>query len=200
MENKIINKIDISINENALKSFNFESIITLEELLTYFFSEKIKLQKNNYISFFKIFKHYIINKSLEDIFINQNYYKNTFEVLFKLQFISIILDEIYSSSKKEESNIKMIKTCLKINHQNFLMLSFILIDILQLNNMTNLYQNKINKIIYEKLNDFKLYQNNNLMRIDELITKIKENNKDIENKIKLIINKKIICYIMPIIN
>ena len=190
MENKIINKIDISINENALKSFNFESIITLEELLTYFFSEKIKLQKNNYISFFKIFKHYIINKSLEDIFINQNYYKNTFEVLFKLQFISIILDEIYSSSKKEESNIKMIKTCLKINHQNFLMLSFILIDILQLNNMTNLYQNKINKIIYEKLNDFKLYQNNNLMRIDELITKIKENNKDIENKIKLIINKK----------
>ena len=190
MENKIINKIDISINENALKSFNFESIITLEELLTYFFSEKIKLQKNNYISFFKIFKHYIINKSLEDIFINQNYYKNTFEVLFKLQFITIILDEIYSSSKKEESNIKMIKTCLKINHQNFLMLSFILIDILQLNNMTNLYQNKINKIIYEKLNDFKLYQNNNLMRIDELITKIKENNKDIENKIKLIINKK----------
>ena len=190
MENKIINKIDISINENALKSFNFESIITLEELLTYFFSEKIKLQKNNYISFFKIFKHYIINKSLEDIFINQNYYKNTFEALFKLQFISIILDEIYSSSKKEESNIKMIKTCLKINHQNFLMLSFILIDILQLNNMTNLYQNKINKIIYEKLNDFKLYQNNNLMRIDELITKIKENNKDIENKIKLIINKK----------
>ena len=190
MENKIINKIDISINENALKSFNFESIITLEELLTYFFSEKIKLQKNNYISFFKIFKHYIINKSLEDIFINQNYYKNTFEVLFKLQFISIILDEIYSSSKKEESNIKMIKTCLKINHRNFLMLSFILIDILQLNNMTNLYQNKINKIIYEKLNDFKLYQNNNLMRIDELITKIKENNKDIENKIKLIINKK----------
>ena len=190
MENKIINKIDISINENALKSFNFESIITLEELLTYFFSEKIKLQKNNYISFFKIFKYYIINKSLEDIFINQNYYKNTFEVLFKLQFISIILDEIYSSSKKEESNIKMIKTCLKINHRNFLMLSFILIDILQLNNMTNLYQNKINKIIYEKLNDFKLYQNNNLMRIDELITKIKENNKDIENKIKLIINKK----------
>ena len=190
MENKIINKIDISINENALKSFNFESIITLEELLTYFFSEKIKLQKNNYISFFKIFKHYIINKSLEDIFINQNYYKNTFEVLFKLQFISIILDEIYSSSKKEELNIKMIKTCLKINYQNFLMLSFILIDILQLNNMTNLYQNKINKIIYEKLNDFKLYQNNNLMRIDELITKIKENNKDIENKIKLIINKK----------
>ena len=190
MENKIINKIDISINENALKSFNFESIITLEELLTYFFLEKIKLQKNNYISFFKIFKHYIINKSLEDIFINQNYYKNTFEALFKLQFISIILDEIYSSSKKEESNIKMIKTCLKINHRNFLMLSFILIDILQLNNMTNLYQNKINKIIYEKLNDFKLYQNNNLMRIDELITKIKENNKDIENKIKLIINKK----------
>ena len=43
------NKIDITINEIALRNFNFESIITFEELLTYFFSQKIKLNKNNYI-------------------------------------------------------------------------------------------------------------------------------------------------------
>ena len=185
------NKIDIAINEIALRNFNFESIITFEELLTYFFSQKIKLNKNNYISFFKIFKHYNINKSLDDIFVNQNNYKNIFDKLFKLQFITIILDEIYSKEKKEESNIKIIKACLILNHQNFLTLSFILIDMLHLNNMTNLYQNKINKIIYEKLNDFKLYQNNNLLeRIQNLITKLKENNKELENKIKSIINDK----------
>ena len=80
---------------------------------------------------------------------------------------------------------------MKLNHQNFLMLAFILIDILQLNNMTNLYQNKINKIIYEKLNDFKLYQNNNIfIRIENLIKKIKENNKELENKMELIIKDK----------
>ena len=185
------NKIDITINEIALRNFNFESIITFEELLTYFFSQKIKLNKNNYISFFKIFKHYNLNKSLDDIFINHNNYKNIFDKLFTLQFISIISDEIYSNEKKEESKIKIIKTCLKLNHQNFLMLAFILIDILQLNNMTNLYQNKINKIIYEKLNDFKLYQNNNIfIRIENLIKKIKENNKELENKMELIIKDK----------
>ena len=185
------NKLDITINEIALRNFNFESIITFEELLTYFFSQKIKLNKNNYISFFKIFKHYNINKSLDVIFINQNNYKIIFDKLFKLQFITIIIDEIYSNEKKEESKIKIIKACLILNHQNFLMLSFILIDILQLNNMTNLYQNKINKIIYEKLNDYKLYQNNNLLiRIENLIAKIKENNKELEDKIKLIINGK----------
>ena len=184
------NKIDITINEIALRNFNFESIITFEELLTYFFSQKIKLNKSNYISFFKIFKHYHINKALDDIFMRQNNYKNIFDKLFKLQFVTIILDEIYTNEKKEESIIKKIKSCLILNHQNFLKLSFILIDILQLNNMTNLYQNKINKIIYEKLTDFKLYQNNNLLiRIQNLITKINENNKELENYIKLIINE-----------
>ena len=82
----------------------------------------------------------------------QNNYKNIFQKLFKLQFVTIILDEIYSNDKKVESIIKTIKSCLILNHQNFLNLSFILIDILQLYNMTNLYQNKISKIIYEQLN------------------------------------------------
>ena len=106
------NKIDITINEIALRNFNFESIITFEELLTYFFSQKIRLNINNYISFFKIFKHYNLNKSLDDIFINHNNYKNIFDELFTLQFISIISDEIYSNEKnfqalmnKEEKNV-----------------------------------------------------------------------------------------------
>ena len=48
MKNKnSINTIDI--DENKLQNFDFESIIALEELITYFFNGKIKLKKNNYI-------------------------------------------------------------------------------------------------------------------------------------------------------
>ena len=188
--NIIINKVDI--DENALQNFNFESIITLEELLTYFFEQKIKLIKINYISFFKIFHHYQIDKSLNIIFIKEKKYSDLFEKLFKLQFISIILDEIYSQEikNKNEKIITIIKDCLILNHQNFLILCLILINILQLNNMTNLYHNKINKIIFEKLIDLKSYQANNILNIENSASKIELNNKDIENKIKIIIKDK----------
>ena len=188
--NIIINKIDI--DENALQNFNFESIITLEELLTYFFDQKIKLKKNNYISFFKIFHHYQIDKSLNIIFIKEKKHNTLFEKLFKLQFITIILDEIYLLEIKNQSGkvITIIKDCLILNHQNFLILSLILINILQLNNMTNLYHNKINKIIFEKLIDLKSYQANNILNIENSASKIELNNKDIENKIKIIIKDK----------
>ena len=200
--NIIINKIDI--DENALQNFNFESVITLEEILTYFFEQKLKLKKNNYISFFKIFHHYQLDKSLNIIFIKEKNYNNLFEKLFKLQFISITLDEIYSLEikNKNEKVITIIKDCLILNHQNFLILSLILTNILQLNNMTNLYHNKINKIIFEKLIDLKSYQANNILNIENSASKIVQNNKDIENKIKIIIKDKNInnCKIIDMYN
>ena len=55
--------------------------------------------------------------------------------------------------------------------------------------MTNLYHNKINKVIYEKLIDNKLYSANNISNIKDLISKIEQNNKDVEYKIKIIIEK-----------
>ena len=190
MKNSNINKIEV--DENELINFNFESIITLEELLTYFYNESIKLKKNNYISFFKIFHFYQISKSLNLIFIKENYYSNIIEKLFKLQFISILLDEIFLLENKNarEKDIMIIKDCLIINHQNFLIFSLILIEVLQYHNMTNLYQNKINKIIYEKLMDHKLYSTTNILNIKDLSTKIEQYNNDIGNKIKIIIKEK----------
>ena len=190
MQNNNININKLDINEKELINFNFESIITLEELLTYFFDQNIKLKKNNYISFFKIFHFYQMNKSLNLIFLKDKYLLNLFEKLFKLQFISIILDEIFLLENNiNEKKIMMIKECLILNHQNFLVLSLILIEILQFCNMTNLYHNKINKVIYEKLIDNKLYSANNISNIKDLTSKIKQNNKDVEYKIKIIIEK-----------
>ena len=45
MQNKNIKINKIDIDENKLLTFNFESIITLEELLTYFCDKKIELKK-----------------------------------------------------------------------------------------------------------------------------------------------------------
>ena len=185
-----INKIEI--NENELIIFNFESIVTLEEILTYFFNQNMKLKKNNYISFFKIFKFYRIYNSLDLIFIKEKNLINIIQKLFKLELSTILLDEIYTIeiNNIKEKNIMIIKDCLILNHQNFLILSLILIEILQFHNMTNLYQNKIRKIIYEKLIDYKLNNTNNIENLKDLFLKIEQKNKDIENKIKLILEEK----------
>ena len=182
-----INKIEI--DENELIIFNFESIVTLEEILTYFFNQNMKLKKNNYISFFKIFKFYRIYNSLDLIFIKEKNLKNIIQKLFKLELSTILLDEIYTIeiNNIKEKNIMIIKDCLILNHQNFLILSLILIEILQFHNMTNLYQNKIRKIIYEKLIDYKLNNTNNIENLKHLFLKIEQKNEDIENKIKLIL-------------
>ena len=185
-----INKIEI--DENELIIFNFESIVTLEEILTYFFNQNMKLKKNNYISFFKIFKFYRIYNSLDLIFIKEKNLINIIQKLFKLELSTILLDEIYTIeiNNIKEKNIMIIKDCLILNHQNFLILSLILIEILQFHNMTNLYQNKISKIIYEKLIDYKLNNTNNIENIKDLFLKIEQKNKDMENKIKLILEEK----------
>ena len=59
MQNKNIKINKIDIDENKLLTFNFESIITLEELLTYFYDKKIELKKNNYIFHFLRFLIFI---------------------------------------------------------------------------------------------------------------------------------------------
>ena len=185
-----INKIEI--DENELIIFNFESIVTLEEILTYFFNQNMKLKKNNYISFFKIFQFYRIYNSLDLIFIKEKNLINIIQKLFKLELSTILLDEIYTIeiNNIKEKNIMIIKDCLILNHQNFLILSLILIEILQFHNMTNLYQNKIRKIIYEKLIDYKLNNTNNIENLKDLFLKIDQKNEDIENKIKLILEEK----------
>ena len=183
--------IIIEIDENALLNFNFESIITIEELLSYFYDEKIKLKKNNYISFYKIIKYYQINNSVDNLFKQNSNYLDILEQLFKLQFITVLIDLIYFREQKiiKEKHSMIIKNCLILSHQNFLILSFILIQILQYYNMTNLYHKKISKIIYEKIIDKKLYQFTKILNIKDLFSNIKKQNEDIDNKIKMIVKE-----------
>ena len=50
-------------NKNKLSEFNFESLITIEEILSYFLNDKIKLSKKNYINYYKIIHYYLITES-----------------------------------------------------------------------------------------------------------------------------------------
>jgi len=196
------NKINVSpkddhniVNEEKLSKFNFESIITIEEILTYFFNDEIKFTKNNFINYYKIIYYYIITKSTSEIFPSKSSFSKSIERLFNLQFISILLEGIYLINPKNNNKdiLKIVKDCISKNHQNFLFLSQILINELQYKNMTNIFSNKIYKIILEKLND----KDKNKYNIKEVFLKIDKNNKEIENQIKQIINSKKIISTPP---
>ena len=182
-------------NEEKLSKFNFESIVTIEEILTYFFKDEIKFTKNNFINYYKIIYYYLITKSTSEIFPSKSNFSKNIEKLFNLQFISILLEGLYLINPKNNNKdiLKIVKDCISKNHQNFLFLSQILINELQYKNMTNIYSNKIYKIILEKLND----KDKNKYNIKEVFLKIEKNNKEIENQIKQIINSKKIISTPP---
>ena len=183
-----MNNNSININEEEkLSNFNFESIITIEEILTYFFNNKIKLTKNNFINYYKIINYYLITEKINDIFRDKVKYSKNIEILFNLQFITVLIEGffLFNSKNTNQELINTIKDCLFKNHQNFLLLTKILLNELQLKSMTNIYSNKISKIILEKIKD-KGYINTN--DNNDIFLKIEKNNKEIENQLKLIIN------------
>ena len=183
-----MNNNSININEEEkLSNFNFESIITIEEILTYFFNNKIKLTKNNFINYYKIINYYLITEKINDIFRDKVKYSKNIEILFNLQFITILIEGffLFNSKNTNQGIINTINDCLFKNHQNFLLLTKILLNELQLKSMTNIYSNKISKIILEKIKD-KGYINTN--DNNDIFLKIEKNNKEIENQLKLIIN------------
>ena len=196
------NKINVSpndehiiVNEEKLSKFNFESIVTIEEILTYFFNDEIKFTKSNFINYYKIISYYLITKSTSEIFPSKSNFSKNIEKLFNLQFISVLLEGIYLINPKNNNKdiLKLVKECNSKNHQNFLFLSQILINELQYKNMTNIYSNKIYKIILEKLKD----KDKNKYNIKEAFLKIEKNNNEIENQIKQIINSKKIISTPP---
>ena len=104
-----------------------------------------------------------------------------------MQFITILIEGffLFNSKNTNQGIINTINDCLFKNHQNFLLLTKILLNELQLKSMTNIYSNKISKIILEKIKD-KGYINTN--DNNDIFLKIEKNNKEIENQLKLIIN------------
>ena len=190
----IISKMENNnIEQNNLSKFNFESIITIEEILSYFLNDEIKLTKINFINFYKISHYYIIIDSTTSLFKSNSNYSKQLEQLFNLQFITILIDGLYlfnqKNNNKEIKNI--IKDCLLKNHQNFLLLSQILSNELQQINMTNIYSNKICKLLLEKL------KYKNIYKLKDIFIEIDKNNKEINNQIKSMINTKKLNYITP---
>lgn len=175
--------------ENELSKFNFESIITIEEILFYFLNDEIKLSKNNIINYYKILHYYLIIENIQKIFEFNFNYSKIFEQLFNYELITVLINGIFIFNQKYIDNDikkefkKIIKECMIKNHQNFLLLSQILINELQYNNMTNIYYNKICKKTQEHLKIKILFNN-----VKEMLLEIERNNKYIDNKIKLIQN------------
>ena len=179
-------------DKNILSEFNFESLITIEEILSYFLNDKINLSKKNYINYYKITHYYLITESTFNIFKFSSKFSKNLQNLFNTQFITILIDGFYLFNKNNNKEIKnIIKDCAYKNHQNFLLLCQILSNELQQNNMTNIYSNKIYKLILEKL------KCKNIFNTKELFLEIENNNKDIYNKIKQIIISNKIIYKAP---
>ena len=108
----IISKMENNnIEQNNLSKFNFESIITIEEILSYFLNDEIKLTKINFINFYKISHYYIIIDSTTSIFKSNSNYVKQLEQLFNLQFITILIDRLYLFNPK--NNNKEIKNIIK---------------------------------------------------------------------------------------
>ena len=181
--NNIFNTTTSTTEEEKLSKFNFESIITIEEILTYFFNNEIQLTKNNFINFYKIIHYYKINETINIFRDNAKFSKNI-EILFNLQFITILIEGLllFNSKGNNQEILNKIKKNIYQNHQNFLLLCKILHNELQLKSMTNIYSYKISKIILEKIKDNKCSMTNDIFLI------IEKNNKEIENQVKKIIN------------
>ena len=179
-----------AIDEEKLSKFNFESIITIEEILTYFFNNEMQLTKNNFINFYKIIHYYLINERIINIFRDNSKLSNNIEILFNLQFITILIEGLFlfNSKGNNQEILNKIKSCIQKNHQNFLLLSKLLHNELQLKSMTNIYSYKISKILLEKIKD------NNSFITNDIVLIIEKNNKEIENQIKIIINSNTIIY------
>ena len=77
--------------------------------------------------------------------------------------------------------LNLIETCLLENHQNFLIFSQFLMIELQRKNLTNIFSNKIQKTILEKLKIQNIFN----LDINDLFLMIEKNNKEIEKQIKI---------------
>ena len=178
------------IEEEKLINFNFESIITIEEILTYFFNKDIKLKKNNFLNYYKIINYYFINNISNELINQKSCFSKPIEKLFHLQFISILIKGLFLFDLENDNKelLNLIETCLLENHQNFLIFSQFLMIELQRKNLTNIFSNKIQKTILEKLKIKNIFN----LDINDLFLMIEKNNKEIEKQIKIIESKKII--------
>ena len=180
-------KSTINIESNEISSFNIESLITLEDAISYFFDPKISPKPSSFIDYFKTIRYFMFNISVKKLFQNKekNNSKNIeiIENLLNLQFLCILMEGILLPCCKENNRIhNMIKSCISSSHQNFLLLCQIIINELNKYSYTNIYMNKLTKIILKKSLVRTGYKPN------DIFNKIDKKNKEILSHLKNILN------------
>ena len=176
----------IIINLEEIQKFNIESLITLENAISYFFNQNINPAPNSFIDYFKTIRYYMFNVSLKMIFQKKESFNSKnlqiIENFLNLQFLSILLEEILLKKSKNNKLKNIIKNCISSTYQNFLLLCQIIIKELNKGSYTNIYLNKLTKIILTKSTIIKNHLSN------EKFNKIDKNNKEILSNLKNILN------------
>ena len=142
------------INKEELSIFNIESLLTLENTISYFFNPKIKPEANSFIDYFKTIRYFMFNISLKRLFqIDDNSSKNLeiIEKFLNLQFLTILLEGTLLHSFKDNIRLKnIIINCISSSHQSFLLFCKIIIYELNKKNYTNIFNNRLTQIILKK--------------------------------------------------
>ena len=181
----ISKKYQSSINLEEISTFNIESLLTIEEAISYFFNPKIMPDPTSFIDYYKTIRYFMFNILLKKLFYKKNFSQN-FEIienLLNLQFLSILLEGILLSKCKENNRLKnLITNCISSTHQNYLLLCKIIINELNKNSFSNIFINKLTQIILQKLINRSNY------KTKDIFNKIDKKNKEILINLKNIIN------------
>ena len=181
----ISKKYQSSINLEEISTFNIESLLTIEEAISYFFNPKIMPDPTSFIDYYKTIRYFMFNILLKKLFYKKNFSQN-FEIienLLNLQFLSILLEAILLSKCKENNRLKnLITNCISSTHQNYLLLCKIIINELNKNSFSNIFINKLTQIILQKLINRSNY------KTKDIFNKIDKKNKEILINLKNIIN------------
>ncbi len=181
----ISKKYQSSINLEEISTFNIESLLTIEEAISYFFNPKIMPDPTSFIDYYKTIRYFMFNILLKKLFYKKNFSQN-FEIienLLNLQFLSILLEGILLSKCKENKRLKnLITNCISSTHQNYLLLCKIIINELNKNSFSNIFINKLTQIILQKLINRSNY------KTKDIFNKIDKKNKEILINLKNIIN------------
>ena len=168
-----------------LGTFNFESLISMEEILSYFLNTTKKCNDVFFINYYKVIRYYMLNTSINNIYKNKittlSNKSVILEELFILQCLSVLIEGIYvlNSKNNNEQTLNIIKNIMILNHQNFLLFSKLLLKELTNNKMSNIYYIQISKLILKKLKNS--YVTNNIFQ------NIEKTNDIINNYLKQVL-------------
>ncbi len=174
---------------NQFSSFNIESLVIIEESITHLI-ENYRLSElidfNIFLNYFRALKYYKIINCVKVSYSQKEHELKILTEALNFNVFTIICGFIYSSEhSKNEMNLPLNKiiNCLNEIYQIFLMISQIILNDIEKEQMTNIWLNKIQQTVITKSN--KRLGRNNLMIYKLLQEKFKIINSSIQEIINL---------------